>query len=227
MTENKVLVGIHQPNFIPWMGYFNKIKISDVFVILDDVDIVLNSSKAITHRARVKSPQGANWLTLPLQKVDGKVINQQLLLQEDGWKAEMLNNIYHFYRKAQNFDSTYNLVESIISSDEINLSKYNTNGIIKICNHLQIDTPIYIASELNVDYSCKNTRLIELTKAVKGTTYVSGKGGQSYNNEDLFAKENLDIVYPHYQQEVYEQMNGDFIPGLSIIDFLFNTVEIK
>jgi len=223
MSEKKKhIVGVHQPNLFPWLGYFEKIKQSDDFIILDNVDIVLGSAKAITHRTSVKNQRGLTWLALPLVKSDSKKINLIEINSKIDWRKDFLNKLTNYYRKASCFEETFALIQKWINIDEINLAKFNTAIIKDVANYLEIDTPIHIASELSKEYEDKNQRLIALIKAVNGNCYLSGKGGKKYNDEDLFEKNGICIDYIEYQLPTYPQLYGEFLPGLGIIDFLMN-----
>ncbi len=222
MENQLIKVGIHQPNFFPWLGYFNKLKHSDQFVVLDNVDIVLGSSKAITHRANVRSQNGPNWLTLPLKIGTSKKINEIEIDNSIDWKNSILNKITNYYKKSLHFDEVYTFIETCLNVDDSNLAVLNTEIIKKIASRLHIQTPIFIASDL-VDYECeKNERLIQLIKKVNGNVYLSGNGGKGYNDLNMFSKNDIEIEYLNYIPPIYPQLAPDFINGLSIIDYLFS-----
>lgn len=226
MPENKKhIVGIHQPNLFPWLGYFEKIRRSDEFIILDNVDIVLGSAKAITHRTSVKSQSGLTWLTLPLVKSESKKINEIDINSKIDWRKDFLNKLTNYYRKAAFFEETFTLIQEWINIDEVNLAKFNTAIIKRVANYLDINTPIRIASELTDEYEDKNQRLVALVNAVNGNCYLSGKGGKKYNDEELFKKNGISIDYLKYQPCPYPQLYGEFLSGLGVIDFLMNEKE--
>lgn len=221
-NRKDIKVGIHQPNFFPWLGYFYKMAQSDVFIILDTVDIVLGSAKAITHRVKVKAPNGDKWLVIPLIKRQTKEIQDLSINNQIEWKSKVLNQIRAYYGKAPYFEEVFPFVEECILLESNNLSEYNTNIIKKLAAHLKINTPIVKASELNSKEMDRNQRIIDLVQKVKGNIYLSGKGGASYHDESLFSKNNIQIDYLNFEHPEYPQMHGDFIPGLSSMDYLFN-----
>jgi len=217
-----VIVGIHQPNFLPWFGFFYKISLCDVFVILDTVDIELGSAKSITHRTRIKTNTGSNWLSIPLIKSDSKIIKDVLINNSVDWKSKMLKTVYYQYRKSNHFDFFYTIFEEIINEKTEHLADLNIKAISKISNILSLNVPIIKSSGLNINSTDRNLRLIEICNSQDANIYISGKGGKKYNNEVLFQKNNIKIQYVEFNHPIYEQLWGDFIPNLSIIDLLFN-----
>ncbi len=223
MDKTKVVsVGIHQPNFFPWLGFFHKMKESDVFIILDTVDIVLGSSKAITHRTKIKTIQGESWLSLPLKKEGTKIIKELQFREETDWRNELLSKIKKNYHHSPFFNEVFPFIEECVQINISNLSVYNTRIIKMVAERLKIKTTIFFASELNVTTIDKNERLIELIKKIPGNVYLSGKGGQSYNDEAMFDKNEIVIKYLTYTPKEYSQLHGGFISGLSVIDYLFS-----
>lgn len=218
--------GIHQPNFLPWPGYFYKIASVDEFVFLDNVDIEIGGSKAITHRTKINSINGATWLSNPIQKSDSKIIREQLYVQSD-WKEKNLKTIFLNYKKAPFFNEVYPLVEKIFDCETYNLSDFNIHSILVICDYLSIQTYFSKASELNLTDIDRNGRIIEICKKRNCETYFSGKGAVNYHDESLFEANNITIKYTDFTPKIYNQIHGDFVPGLSIIDLLFNENEFN
>mgnify|MGYP001286647470 FL=1 len=216
---------IHQPNFMPWLGYFYKIANSDVFVILDNVDILLGSSKAITNRVKIKTQMGEQWLTVPIKKGDSKLI-KDIKVQDNNWRIKLLKTIQQNYGKTAYFSKIFPLVEQLILFQTENLSAYNTNIITIISKHLGINTPIILASELTNISTDRNQRIIDICKNLNCNTYLSGKGGTKYHDISLFNNNNINIHLTNYTHPVYNQLYGDFVEGLSVIDYLFsNSME--
>lgn len=220
-------IGIHQPNFFPWLGYFHKMKQCDVFVILDTVDIVLGSSKSITHRTKIKTAQGEHWLTIPLVKSESKEIQTIEINDGISWKSKMLQTVYQNYRKAAFFEETYTFFETCLSNENHLLSKFNTAILLKLMQKMDIDCEVLFASELPIYSQDRNNRLIEIIQHLNGTTYVSGKGGTQYHDVDLFQQAQIQIEPTAFLPFAYPQLYGEFIPGLSCIDFLFNCEPLK
>jgi len=219
-------IGIHQPNFLPWSGYFHKITSSDVFVFLDNVDIETKSAKAITNRSKIKTGSGEQWLTIPLKKGESKLISVQEYVDAN-WRDKTLKSIFLNYKKAPFFSEIYPLIEKIMLFPTNNLSEFNINSILQICEHLNIINKSFLrASEMELESEDRNERIIEICGKAGCDTYFSGRGGKNYHDESLFTAKGINIEYTKHEQIPYTQLYGEFIPGLSIIDSLFNKNEI-
>ncbi len=217
-----MIVSIHQPNFIPWLGYFSKIKQSDKFIILDTVDLQIGNANSITTRSRIKTQQGELWLTIPIKKSESKIIHHIQIDNKQPWQKKMLKSIQMSYSKAPEFASIFPFFERLINNNTESLSELNTSIIIAIAQWLKIDTPIIIASTLPAVSDDKNYRLIELIKSVEGTTYLSGNGARQYNDEAAYNANGIKLTYTAFKPLEYAQLHGDFIPGLSILDLMMN-----
>lgn len=215
------ICAIHQPNFLPWLGYFYKIAKADVFVLLDNVDILTGSAKAITNRTKIKTNVGEQWITVPIKKTESKRI-LDIETVDNLWRTKMLKTIKLAYSKSPFFDTIYPLVEDMLSFDSHKLSIYNTEIIKAICGILGIETNIVIASELNITATERNQRIIDICKTVDCSIYFSGKGGTKYHDSNQFQESGIQIAITDFVQKPYPQIHGDFIGGLSIIDYLFN-----
>lgn len=215
------ICGIHQPNFLPWLGYFYKIAKVDTFVFLDNVDIEIGGSRAITNRTKIKMQSGESWISNPIVKGNIKTISKIGYVQSN-WKDKNLKTIFLTYKKAPFFDEIYPLTEQIFSYESYNLSEFNINAIKIICNHIGVQTNFLKASDLMLENEDRNGRIIEICKKCECDIYFSGRGAVNYHDEELFTENNIKIIYTNFQQIPYNQLFGEFIPGLSIIDFLFN-----
>lgn len=216
------VVSIHQPNYLPWPGYFNKISRSDVFVILDTVEFQTGNATSLTNRARIKSPQGELLLTMPVRKGPSKIIKDIVVDNTQPWRKKHLASIHMHYKKAVGFNDAYPVIENILTQTIDSMSVLNTLLIKDICTFLGITTPIVVASELPVLTEDKNMRLIEICKHLDATVYLSGNGAKKYNDHDLYKQHGLDIEYNNYAAPPYPQMYGAFMPYLSMLDALLN-----
>ena len=141
-------VAIHQPDFISYLGFFNKINKSDIYVILDEVNI---SKSGWTHRDQIKSVNGPIWLTIPIKKIKAeKKINQIEIDNEKDWKKKHLNLIYENYKNAKFFNEVFFIVKKIYSYNSKKLIDFNYNTIKLLFKNLNINKKIFFLSELNV-----------------------------------------------------------------------------
>lgn len=212
-------IGIHQPNYIPWMGYFYKIYKSDVFVIGDGVQF---SKDGFINRNRIKTSQGALWLTVPVKQDSYKhLINEVIISNETDWKTKQLKSIEVFYKKAPYFSDYYEELRTIIMQDWVKLSDLNICMIKSICNVLNIETEIIIGSQLKVQGS-STERIINTCKAVGADEYLSGRGGTNYQDEEMFAQNSIKLTYLNFNQMPYKQLWGEYLENMSVIDYIFN-----
>lgn len=220
MCSDKV-AAIHQPNFVPWIGYFHKILKSDVFIFLDHVEY---SRRSFTNRNRIKGPKGATWLTVPVS-VKGKPRIMEVKINGAEWKRKHLSTFKAFYGKAEHFEEIYEHLEKIYEQEWTYLADFNKALIREIASMLGMATS-FVDSHTLEPREKKMDMIIELCKKVGATVYFSGRGAMKYQDPKVFEKNGIKLVYQEFEHPVYPQRFGDFIPNLSILDILFN-VGIK
>lgn len=213
---------IHQPNFFPWLGYFYKIAKSDVFVILDTVDIEIGTADAITNRTRIKTSSGVQWITVPIKKGESKLIKDIAIDNTRKWRETMLKTIFFQYKKSQNFDSFYPVVVDLLNYTTDSLSEYNVHIIESMSRYMGLETKIVLASEMSNLSDDRNMRLIDICRQNGCDTYLSGNGGRKYHDEQLFADNGVVVKYTDFVHPEYMQLHGDFVKGLSAMDYCFN-----
>ncbi len=224
-----MIVAIHQPNYLPWLGYFHKMKKADVFIILDNAQL---PGKGLPNRNYIKGKDGNKvLLTVPIKKTKG-VSSSYIEAIPDyskSWQKEHLNKIKDAYLKAPFFKERFSLIESVLLQNHDSLSHLSTAFINVICNLLEIKTQVMMASSLVDKGLQKNERNIDLCLQIDATTYLSGQGAKKYNDENLFAEHQLKIIYQSFELPVYKQIGEEFMANLSVLDMLFNVpiVEIK
>ncbi|MCB2020961.1 MAG: WbqC family protein, partial [Burkholderiaceae bacterium] len=214
----RVLVGIHQPNYIPWLGYFYKMSLSDVFVFLDDVKF---STRSFVNRNRISINDEAKWLTIPLKRGFDTTI-QDARLDGDAWVNKHLRSIELSYRKAPYFQDYFEaFCEVLRSNSNDSLARLNASLIKLMADWLGLACITYNSSAIETR-AVADERLVELVSAVAGNVYVSGAGGANYQSESTFSAAGIDLQYTNFAVERYKQPSPDFLPGLSAIDALFN-----
>lgn len=213
---------IHQPNFMPWLGYFYKIAKSDVFVILDTVDIEVGTANAITNRTRIKTVAGVQWITIPIKKGDSKLIKDIAIDNTKRWRETILKTLLFQYKKSQNFNEFYPFVEDLLNYQTDSLSEFNVHIIESISRFMGIKTNIVIASEMKDLSNDRNMRLIDICRQNGCETYLSGNGGRKYHDEQLFAENGINVKYTDFIHPEYKQLHGEFVQGLSAMDYIFN-----
>ena len=224
-----MIAAIHQPNYIPWIGYFHKMNQADVFIILDNAQF---PGKGLPNRNYIKGKDGKKvLLTVPLKKTKGvnSTYNEVLPDYSKKWQIEHLNKIKDAYIKAPNFKETYQFMERVLLKDYEHLSALSTSLITELGGLLDISTKVVLASNFIDNHLQKNERNIDLCRQVGATTYLSGQGAKKYNDENLFTQHHLNIIYQKFEMPFYRQLGEGFMPNLSVLDILFNVPvdEIK
>jgi len=218
------VVAIHQPNFFPWLGYFDKIARCDTFVILDDVQ---NQKKAGTWSNRVKLliSGEARWVTAPIvRNYSGyRKIKDMEFCSNNPWRTKILKSIEMNYKKTSFFSETFSLLEPLIFNPENNIAKYNSKVILNICKKIGIDINKMFWSSKLPHEGKSNELLVSLTKAVGGDAYMCGGGADGYQDDSVFAEAGMRLKYQDFKHPQYPQAgSSEFIAGLSIIDALMN-----
>jgi len=214
-------IGIHQPNFIPWLGFFNKVYNCDTFILLDDVQF---SKGSFTNRCKIlDNDNKESWVTLPITYSFGDKINQ-IKLSNSNWKNILAKQIENFFSNKPEFEKNWpEIKKEILSIEDSNLSKINFKLIVFMLKKMDIKRKIIFSSDFNL--KLKSTELlIELIKEVSNESiYLSGLGAKNYQDENLFKKSKIKIVYQNYMSPKYPQINQkNFYSGLSILDAIFN-----
>ena len=216
-----MIAAIHQPNYLPWLGYFYKIARSEVFVFLDNVQYGKNN---IINRNKIKTAQGAAWLTVGVLSKGrlGQLIKDVDINNDTSWRRTHEKSISQNYSKAPYFKKYKDFFEDIYYKQWEKLVHLN-EALIKLnCDLLGIrDVKFIRASELSI--SGQSTELlINICKAIGADTYLSGFGGKKYMDEKAFEQASISLSYYDFDHPTYNQLWGEFIPNLSIIDLLFN-----
>lgn len=217
-------VAIHQPNFIPWTGYFNKIKETDLFVFLDDVQF--ERGKTFTSRSKILQNGQELWLTIPvLNKSSLYKINQIQVDDSFIWKKKHLKTLYISYKKAPYFDEIYSLIEKGYKINSNLLVDYNLLFINLISDYLELKTKFINSSSLLIDNHMSGwEKLMEILLKVQATDYFSGSGSGSkrYVKEEDLNKVGINLEWQQFSLQPYKQINNNLFRGnLSILDALF------
>lgn len=210
---------IHQPYFMPWLGFFDKVAKSDVYIVLDNV-LCDYKSKSVLNRNKIKTPQGSMWLSVPIKGGIHQLIKDVKIDYDGNWVEDHLKTLFYNYKKTENFDKIYPLVEKIYQKKHTKLIDLNMEIIALIFDLLKIKPQILFASDIKVDGK-NNQLLINLLKSVKATEYISGLGAKDYLDENMFEQNRIKVEWQEFSPPVYNQLWGEFIPNLSALDYLF------
>ena len=216
-----MIVAIHQPNFFPWLGYFNKIAQCDLFVFLDDVKLPGGSSWI--NRVKIASGQTSKWVTSEVDSSTRKNIYiNQVLFKDSHWKQSAWNNIRVSYRNAEFWKEARELFEPLLLNSSLNIAEYNMAAIQIISEKLSFGSNKFVAaSDLGIN-ALGTQRLVQLVKAVGGECYLSGDGAAGYQEDELFEKNSIKLLKTNFNHPTYRQISNSFIEGLSVIDAVSN-----
>lgn len=215
------VVCIHQPDFLPYLGFFQRLLSSDLFVYLDDAQF-LRKGSGWHNRDRIKTAAGETWLTLPVKAGHLHRRICEVALSEAGhWRRKHLNVLRENYRKAPFFPEYFPAIEALYLADAALMVEFNVRLLRFFYEILDLRVNEVFSSALGVPGQ-SNQKLINLIRAVGGTHYLSGSGARAYLDEKMFAAAGITVLWQRFEQPVYPQLHGAFIPYLSCIDALFN-----
>lgn len=212
-------VGAIQSSYIPWRGYFDFIATVDAFVFLDDVQYTVRDWR---NRNKLKTPKGAEWVTVPV--VHGhrsQLVTETQICRDVPWEKKHHGSWSSNYSAAPYFDVVMELLGNLGKIQESTISELNIHLIHRICDYLKINTPMILSSELSPQGS-KTERLIDLLKKLNATTYLSGPSADAYLDKDLFRQNGIRLEYKSYDYAPYPQLWGDFIGEVTVLDLIAN-----
>jgi hypothetical protein len=212
-----MIVAIHQPNYLPWCGYFAKMSAADVFILLDNVDM---SKGSYTSRCQIRNGDSPQWFSVPVRFHAGDPITAVQFANAQ-WAGKHLKTLKHIYGRCPFFDEVMAVVEPVYRDPGERLGEFNIRMIRRLADYLGLPCRLWKASELAAAGE-GDDRLLALVRCVQGDTYLSGKGGQNYQDPKKFAAAGIELVVKTYAPISYPQGGHEFLGGLSIIDALCN-----
>jgi hypothetical protein len=215
-----LIVAVHQPQYLPWLGYFDKIDRADVFVLLDNVQFKKNEWQ---NRNKIKTAQGWQWVTVPVKYKYPQLINEVTINNTARWQDKHRKAILTNYTKAPCYDCLREFFEGIFSQPWHLICELNIRVVRGLAELLGIDTYLFVASELGELPQDPDERLIAITKYFEADTYLAGNGGIQYMDLEKYEKNGIEVIFQDYKHPVYGQLFGDFEPCMSVIDLMLNT----
>jgi len=216
-----MIVSIHQPHFLPWAGYFNKVLRSDVFVWLNNVQY---RSRYYQNRAKIKNHDKPVWLTLPVHAERTSLISEVTLVEED-WRARILKTIEYSYARTPFFAQCWPALSQSFGQASDTLDDVNYQTFLALLGlldgtHVRIER----ADAIALTSEDPTKRLVEICTHFGATHYIAGRGGHSYMELQEFASAGVEIAWQDFDfnELIYPQPGETFVPGLSAIDCLFN-----
>jgi WbqC-like protein family len=213
------MLAAHQPQFAPWLGFFDKLDRVDVFVLLDNVQYKKNEWQ---NRNRIKGAAGPQWLTVPVSGHFGQEIRELDIAQRETWQARHLKTLRACYGRAPHFADTLSLYDGIARRPWKKLADLNVGLLRELVTVLHLKTEILLASELGPLPNHRDERLIELCRKTGARNYLAGTGGRDYMELERYQAAGLTVVFQDFRHPEYPQLFGNFTPNLSVLDLLFN-----
>lgn len=222
-----MIVSIHQPNFLPWIGYFYKIWASDVFILHDNVEYTKHSFTKRVFIRKTPNDIERNYLTVPLKRhSDFALIRDLRICHEMNWQQKHVNKIYYVYHRTPFFDAYFPTIEhTILSSSKLSfLADFNEKLILDILGFLNIEKKIVLSSELPVRGFRADEYNAELVACMGGDLYISGMGAKKYQFNRTYMDRGVSLIYNElasFLKTNTPQYPVQFDAGLSILDALF------
>ena len=214
-----MIVSVHQPHYLPWLGYLDKVDSADVFVLLDTVQFEKNGWQ---NRNKIKSADGWMWLTVPVTHKLGKRIMDIRINPTVLWAKKHLHALITNYSKAPFFSLHEEYFREIYSRNWEYLSELNEEMLEYYIQQTGIATEITRASSLGELPEDPNERLAVIVKKVGGDIYLAGRGSGDYLSEEPFREIGIQVVFQDYEPARYSQLYEGFVPRLAVVDALFN-----
>jgi len=213
------VVAIHQPHYLPWLGYFDKLRRCQIFCLLDTVQYKKNEFQ---NRNRIKTAQGWQWLTVPVTYHYPQRINEVSVNQTVDWQRKHLQALKTHYRRTLFFRTYIDEFEEFYLQPFTHLVEANVASIRLLMKLLQIECDLVLASSLPVDNDQPTDRLADICRILGGDVYLSGRDGAQYMDLDVFRAREIQVIFQHFNHPIYPQPYGPFEPNLSALDLLFN-----
>jgi WbqC-like protein len=222
-VPERKLVAIHQPNFLPWLGFFDKIRRSDVFVVMDNAQFSKTGGTWSNRVQMIVNGEPA-WITVPIVRAYHglRTVREMRINDQQPWRDKVLRTVEHSYRRAPHFGDVYPVLGELVRHPTSELAEYNLTAIQTLCRALQLDTPLVLGSSLQADGHATDL-LISMVRAAGGNAYLAGGGASGYQEDEKFREAGLELAHQLFHHPTYPQLNTDgFKPGLSIVDALMN-----
>lgn len=221
-----MIVSIHQPNYLPYLGFFYKMMQSDIFVIYDDAQF---NKEDFQHRNKIKIFHGWKWLTVPVEKkpipINEIMIRNEPTTKRVMWQSAHFRDIRDNYKETPYFQTYERELDAIYMNKYQRLIDLNMDLINFLICAFDIKSKIVFSSELG--FSSKSTeRLVDIVDALDGDIYLSGPAGGDYLDSTLFENKGIKVEFQNYSHPFYPQRYLGFIPNMSAIDVLFNVGKI-
>ena len=211
-------VAIHQPQYLPWLGYFDKLDSADVFIILDTVQFKKHEWQ---NRNRIRTKEGWQWLTVPIIDRFPECIDRVEINPHSDWQRKHCQALRLHYGKSPHWEPLGPALLALLERPWPRLCELNVVILKVLCDHLGLTTPRILASTL-IAREEPTDRLIDLCRAVGGTEYLAGQGGSGYMDMGRFVEAGIAVSAQVYRHPEHPQRYAPFVSHLSVLDLIFN-----
>jgi len=218
------LVAIHQPNFLPWLGFFDKVRRADVMVAIDNVQFS-KTGGTWTNRMRLIVAGRPAWVTVPIVRAyhGTRTIAEVEIDNHQPWREKLLKTVELNYRRAAHFGAVFPWLADLIANRTDRVVEFNLHAILSIMSAIRLDqSKLVLGSTLPINGRATDL-LIDIVHAVGGTSYLVGGGADGYQQDELLVSAGLKVEYQNFEHPIYPQFSSvTFVPGLSVVDALMN-----
>lgn len=215
-----MIIAAHQPNFIPYLGLFYKIKKSEKFIFVDDVQFT-NQNGIAQHRNYIKTSQGRLLIHVPVKRSSTSLIKDVTIDYSTNWIEKLGKTLYLTYGKALYYSEVFEWFMEVLNRKYSHLSDLNIAIITEICAKWGWNIPFDITSKFDIPGK-KEEKVVNIIEFFDGTVYYSGTGAAAYLTQEAFQERGMSLEFSDYHPEKYPQLWGEFIPNLSVLDYLMN-----
>ena len=212
-------VAIHQPHYLPWLGYLAKLDRADCFVYLDTVQFEKNGWQ---NRNRIKTPQGTQWLTVPVRHHFGQTIAEVPIADGEDWSRKHRQALTTHYGAAPHFGAARPALETLYAASWERLADLAVASVECVARLLDIQCPTVRASALGPLPHEPTERLLAICRRLEADTYLAGAVGPEYMDLERFTRAGIRVLVQEYRHPDYPQRYGPFLPNLAAVDLLCN-----
>ena len=220
-----MICAIHQPNFFPWLGYFNKIERADVFVFLDNVDYPKSSKTMSTwsNRVAVLLNGAKQWINCPVIREEGKQkICTVKINNSYDWRTKLIRTLEYNYKKSRHYHEVSEFIYDLIGYHTEYLADYNCYIIEEIVKKIRLGGGNIVRQSKMSTCGASTELLIEITQMVGCDSYMCGGGAAGYQQDERFQEEKIKLLYQGFTPKEYDQGIAECVKGLSVLDTLFH-----
>lgn len=219
------VVAIHQPNFFPWLGYFEKMAQAHCFVFLDNVQISKTGGSWV-NRVKLLMSQKSGWFTLPIDRSyhGTRLISEVQIAMGKAERTSLVDKVRLNYRKAPFYEEVFPVIETLLRNAEPYLAEFNIQTLTELATRMGFPAAMFVrSSHLQSAGEVSTDRLVTLVSEVGGTAYLYGGGAADYQENEKFVAAGMNVIAQDFVHPTYLQFNAaEFVPGLSVIDALMN-----